>query len=151
MKWVLGVAGVLTVGAALGFWAQSGQGAQGLPYQDATAIRDGAVLYARNCASCHGADLEGQANWKQRGADGYLPAPPHDPTGHTWHHPVSQLVAITQLGTEKMVGGGYKSRMSGFQPVLSDDQIIAILAYIKSTWPQDVIDAHNQINAKASQ
>ena len=46
----------------------------------------GQTLYTNNCASCHGAKLEGQPNWRSPNADGVLPAPPHDPTGHTWHH-----------------------------------------------------------------
>ena len=48
----------------------------------------GEQVYAQNCAACHGAKLEGQANWRQRGFNGYMPAPPHDETGHTWHHPI---------------------------------------------------------------
>ena len=43
----------------------------------------GQSLYADNCASCHGANLEGQPNWQSPDADGVLPAPPHDGTGHT--------------------------------------------------------------------
>jgi mono/diheme cytochrome c family protein len=46
----------------------------------------GQSLYADSCASCHGANLEGQPNWQSPNADGVLPAPPHDRTGHTWHH-----------------------------------------------------------------
>ncbi len=36
----------------------------------------GRGVYQTHCAACHGADLEGQPNWRQRGADGLLPAPP---------------------------------------------------------------------------
>ena len=117
-------------------------------YLDATIVAQGAGLYAENCASCHGENLRGQANWKQRDADGYLPAPPHDETGHTWHHPSPQLFQITKFGTEQLVGGTYKSRMAGYSEILSDDEIIAVLAYIKSTWPDQVIAKHNQINVK---
>ena len=46
----------------------------------------GQALYADSCAACHGANLEGQPDWRVPGADGILPAPPHDETGHTWHH-----------------------------------------------------------------
>lgn len=121
----------------------------GLPYLDTSVTRQGQQLYAENCASCHGANLEGQANWKSRDKDGYLPAPPHDETGHTWHHPMSVLIATTALGTEELIGNGYKSHMPGFQSTLSEAEIVAVLAYIKSSWPQKVIDIHNQINAEA--
>ncbi|MBL4645745.1 MAG: c-type cytochrome, partial [Rhizobiales bacterium] len=49
-------------------------------------VKKGAVIYAEYCASCHGADLEGQPNWQSPDADGKMPAPPHDQRGHTWHH-----------------------------------------------------------------
>lgn len=120
------------------------------PYEDAERVANGAALYAENCASCHGEQLEGQPDWKQRDADGYLPAPPHDAAGHTWHHPDEQLLAIVTLGTEAIVGGGYKSNMQGFGDVLSEDEILDVMAYIKSTWPEQVVATHNEINARAS-
>ena len=124
--------------------------AQGpLPYTDAARVAAGAELYAENCASCHGADLQGQPNWKVRDADGYLPAPPHDVTGHTWHHPDTQLIDIVSRGTEAIVGNGYASRMIGYGEILSDQEIRDVLAYIKSTWPAEVIEMHNDINARS--
>ena len=122
-----------------------------LPYDHPEAVARGEVLYAENCASCHGADLTGQegVDWRVRDAEGYLPAPPHDETGHTWHHPDAILVAITTLGTEALVGGDYRSNMIGFGDVLSEQEILDVLAYIKSTWPERVIEIHNGINADA--
>lgn len=60
----------------------------------------GRQVYVEHCASCHGANLEGQPNWKQRLPTGRLPAPPHDATGHTWHHSDRQLFRIVSSGTE---------------------------------------------------
>jgi mono/diheme cytochrome c family protein len=118
-----------------------------IPYSDQPAVDRGKTLYDDNCASCHGANLEGQADWRRRDSDGYLPAPPHDATGHTWHHPDSQLFAITKHGTQALVGADYKTRMIGFGDSLDDAEILAVLAYIKSTWPDQIIARHNQINA----
>ena len=101
---------------------------------DAQLVAVGEILYQQHCASCHGAELEGQANWKQRDENGYLPAPPHDETGHTWHHPDEQLFEITKIGTEAFVGMGYRSNMIGFEDQLSDSEIWAVLAFIKSEW-----------------
>lgn len=126
----------------------SGEGL--LPYRNSAATAQGAGIYANNCASCHGTDLQGEPDWRRPDSEGYLPAPPHDQTGHTWHHPDAQLIAITRLGTETLVGGNYRSRMAGFDDILSEDEILAVLAYIKSTWPEQVIDQHNRINAAAS-
>lgn len=120
-----------------------------LPYRDSKVVARGAGLYAEYCGSCHGAELEGQKNWRRPDGDGYLPAPPHDANGHTWHHPDRQLIEITRLGTEKLAGGNYKSRMTGFGDSLDEAQIIAILAYIKSTWPKRIQDRHDQINEDA--
>lgn len=115
-------------------------------YRDSGIVAAGKEIYVAQCASCHGASLEGQPNWRERGADGYLPAPPHDETGHTWHHPDAQLFEITRLGTETVVGGGYRSQMIGFNDVLTDDEIRAVLAYIKSTWPARIIERHDGMN-----
>tara|TARA_R110000737_G_scaffold127217_2_gene159730 strand:- start:57 stop:461 length:405 start_codon:yes stop_codon:yes gene_type:complete len=96
----------------------------------------GAALYQQHCASCHGAELQGQPDWRSPGPDGRLPAPPHDATGHTWHHDDDILFRITRDGTATVVGGGYESDMPGFGGALSEAQIRVILDYIKSTWPE---------------
>jgi len=145
--------GLLLAGCAISalgwvFWpgAQSGT----LPYRNAAITGQGSVIYAENCASCHASDLKGEPDWRRPRADGYMPAPPHDQTGHTWHHPDAHLIEITRIGSEAMVGGNYRSRMGGFGDVLSEQEIVAVLAYIKSTWPTQVIDQHNRINADAA-
>jgi mono/diheme cytochrome c family protein len=120
-----------------------------LPYTDAEVVAEGRAIYADHCAACHGANLEGQPDWRQADAEGYLPAPPHDETGHTWHHPDALLIEITTRGTEAVVGDGYRSNMGGFGGILSDDEILAVLAYIKSTWPPRVIALHDRLNADA--
>lgn len=124
-------------------------GAGMFPYRESQAVEQGRALYADYCAACHGAQLEGETNWRDRDQDGYLPAPPHDVTGHTWHHPDAQLFAITKYGIEAIVGNGYKSRMMGYQDILTDKEILSILAFIKSTWPEAVIARHDQLNRSA--
>jgi hypothetical protein len=32
--------------------------------------------------------------------------------------------------------------------VLSDDEIIAVLSFIKSTWPKDLQEYHDELNAR---
>lgn len=95
----------------------------------------GQAVYAANCASCHGVNLEGEPDWKRRKDSGRMPAPPHDASGHTWHHADRHLFTITKLGVSAVVPG-YESDMPGFEGVLSDDEIAAVLAFIKSTWPE---------------
>ena len=78
--WIIMAAGLAAVTGAAGLlFAQADLD---LPNATGDPVA-GAQLYAENCASCHGANLEGQADWRSPGPDGRLPAPPHDETGHT--------------------------------------------------------------------
>lgn len=103
---------------------------------DATKVALGARIYAEHCAACHGARLEGQPNWRQKLPNGRMPAPPHDESGHTWHHPDQVLFGITKYGLVpgKYAPPGYQSDMPGFGDKLSDDQIWATLSFIQSHW-----------------
>ncbi len=107
----------------------------------------GQEVYAQNCASCHGANLEGQPNWKRRLENGRMPAPPHDESGHTWHHSDQDLFEITKLGVGGVVAG-YESDMLAFGEILSDEEIASVLAFIKSTWPERQRDVQARITAK---
>ena len=99
-------------------------------------IAQGQALYGVRCASCHGKNLEGQPNWKTPLPSGRMPAPPHDKSGHTWHHSDVALAGVTKLGLKPFAGDNYESDMPAFSSILSDKEIEAILTYIKSTWPE---------------
>lgn len=120
------------------------------PDNEAVVMR-GRAVYEAQCASCHGEMLEGQANWRQRGENGRLPAPPHDASGHTWHHVDKQLFELTKVGPAALVGDGYESDMPGYADTLSDDDIVAVLSYIKSTWPKDIRQRHDLLNGRQRQ
>ena len=110
----------------------------------------GQILYTNNCASCHGAKLEGQPNWQSPNSDGILPAPPHDATGHTWHHDNELLFEYTKLGGKGALAArgitDFNSGMPAFDGVVSDEDIWDILAFIKSTWPEREQDAQASRN-----
>lgn len=116
-------------------------------YDDAGAVARGRTIYDESCAACHGANLQGQDDWRMPNADGRAKAPPHDQSGHTWHHPDVQLFQIVKYGTAALVGNGYESDMAGYEDVLSDEQIHDVMAFIKSTWPEQIIERHNAMNA----
>ncbi|WP_425260322.1 c-type cytochrome [Rubrivivax sp. RP6-9] len=118
---------------------------------DAAVTALGQKVYAAQCAACHGARLEGQSNWRERGPDGRLPAPPHDPSGHTWHHPDELLFRITKHGVAKAANlKDYASAMPAYDGVLSDVEIVAALSWIKAQWPADIRARHDELNRAAS-
>jgi mono/diheme cytochrome c family protein len=146
----------ITLIAALIWWdaAQRGNaGAHGAvpDMSDARRIAAGKRVYDAHCASCHGANLEGQADWKTRRADGRLPAPPHDDSGHTWHHPFDVLFAITKHGlVPPYAPDGYASDMPGFGGRLSDEEIWNVLAYIRSRWSDRVRAMHDALQRQVA-
>ena len=99
----------------------------------------GESVYASNCASCHGADLEGQANWQTPNDDGTFRSPPHDESGHTWHHPDSYLLDRIRNGTQGLDANMQAlSNMPAYAEQLTDAEIEAVLTFIKSRWPEAI-------------
>lgn len=115
---------------------------------DAELVELGRQVYGTQCASCHGATLQGQPDWRQRLPSGRLPAPPHDETGHTWHHPDPMLFEMTKYGVQKFGPPGYQSDMAPFEDILSDREMWAALAFIKSTWPPKIRSRQKQIDKR---
>jgi mono/diheme cytochrome c family protein len=116
---------------------------------DASLVSLGQKIYLQNCASCHGVKLEGQKNWQTRDDEGYLLAPPHDETGHTWHHTDEYLFLMTKYGIEKIIGKKYPNNMPAYEDILSDKEIIAVLSFIKSSWSKKIQEIHNNINLRS--
>jgi mono/diheme cytochrome c family protein len=118
-----------------------------MPTLDPEMVVRGAAIYAANCAECHGASLEGEANWQQPKPDGSFRAPPHDNTGHIWHHSDEQLMEAIGLGGSRLpaeIGG--TSAMPAFAEALDEAEIEAVLSYIKSTWPEDIRQVQWQVS-----
>lgn len=124
--------------AAAGYALLLGAGPSRADADDADLVALGRTVYAEHCAECHGKNLEGEPGWRTPKADGTLPAPPHDENGHTWHHGDELLFRYTKEGGEAVVPPGFKSGMPPFGDILTDEEIWAVLAFIKSTWPDPV-------------
>lgn len=127
--------------AVIGLLAQQNRPPDRADASDPQLVARGAVVYQQNCMACHGGNLEGQPNWRRMNADGTLPAPPHDASGHTWHHSDQVLFDVTKWGSAAVAGSNFKSAMPVYAEVLDDADIWAVLAYIKSRWPPEIQDA----------
>jgi mono/diheme cytochrome c family protein len=103
--------------------------------ENAAAVLEGKRLYASHCASCHGRKLQGQLLWQVQDEFAGRRAPAHDQTGHSWQHADEDLFAMTKFGRFATTPAAAKSYMPAYAQNLSDDQILATIAYIKATWP----------------
>lgn len=128
------IATVLTATAGLAAAGLAWQASEKSSAPTAAQLARGAAVYTEACASCHGASLEGQPDWRSPGPDGRLPAPPHDETGHTWHHSDRILLDIMTRGTAAVVGGSYESNMPGFGDTYSEEDLRAVIEWLKSRW-----------------
>ena len=108
------------------------------PDPDAVAL--GARVYAEHCAACHGARLEGEQNWRQPGPDGRRRAPPHDDSGHTWHHSDRWLFQFVENGPKRPAGKGSDVAEShAYGQILSNAEIRAVVRYINSHWSDETL------------
>ncbi len=140
LGFVAGVALVVAVGVAIGWrlhWfaaaPASGPILDTRPASNFTAVElRGQALYYANCASCHGGPTGG----------GMMDYPPrHNSNGHTWHHPDCELKQIIREGGDEMtammrdmMASREAPKMLAFKDKLSDADIDAVLAYIKTMW-----------------
>jgi mono/diheme cytochrome c family protein len=146
--WLLAGAAFFLVGAIIFALWDAGSD---IDPTDQAQVAAGSHVYAAHCGSCHGANLEGQPNWRQRLPNGRMPAPPHDASGHTWHHPDAVLFGIVKEGMVpgKFAPPGYQSDMPAFAGILSDEKIRAVLAYIKSSWPDRQLAYQRQMDIRS--
>lgn len=101
----------------------------------AALIASGKLIYRRACASCHGKRLQGQPLWQLKDQFEGRRAPAHDQTGHTWSHSDEALFHMVHNGRFPSMSATTLSYMPAFRNVLSTQQIVATLAFIKATWP----------------
>jgi len=99
------------------------------PELDSEKIAQGKALYIQYCATCHKANGEGDPDWKIRNEDGSFNPPPHDSSGHTWHHDDDLLIDIITNGSSFP-----DTKMPVYKDQLSKEEVEATLEYIKSWW-----------------
>jgi mono/diheme cytochrome c family protein len=104
-------------------------------YEEAD-IEGGRSLYTQYCASCHGANGEGQFPDLPLLPDetGRFGAPPHNGNGHTSHHSDDWLIQYIREGGISQTNPELYYPMPAFGNQLSDAQIMQIIAFIKTIW-----------------
>jgi mono/diheme cytochrome c family protein len=112
--------------------------------QDEALISQGAKVYQANCAVCHGANAQGNANWRKKGPDGKYPPPPLNGSGHTWHHALPQLKEMIAEGSPPDQGN-----MPAWDDKLTDHEIDAVIAWFQSLWPDEVYAAWYEMQERA--
>ncbi|MBI3972977.1 MAG: cytochrome c [Chloroflexi bacterium] len=128
------MAGAALIAACGSVPAGAAPSAPPVPTLGAQQVRRGREVYVQYCATCHGPEAKGAANWQQPDARGNLPAPPHDDSGHTWRHPDAQLEEIIRNGQRDRFNKTPELTMPPFKDQLSDAEIAAVIAYFKSLW-----------------
>lgn len=92
--------------------------------------------YNKWCAHCHGWAGDGQplTTIQTTEANGFHPVPRHDSQGHTWQHPDQILFETIKYGVQASTN---LYPMSPYDAQFTDDEIFAIVEYIKQWWTDD--------------
>ena len=114
-------------------------------WYDSSRVESGREVYARNCSGCHGARGEATPDWRTREADGTFPPPPLNGTAHTWHHPFGVLAGQIKFGAPGGVG-----KMPAFGGALDDEDIVDVIAWFQSLWPDEIYARWWEIQQQAS-
>jgi S-disulfanyl-L-cysteine oxidoreductase SoxD len=113
---------------------------------DPTRVAAGRLIYAQRCSSCHGKRLQGQPLWQLQDEYSGRRAPAHDESGHTWEHSDEDLFHITRYGRFSATPPNVTSYMPAFEGVLSDEQILDVIAFIKARWPLGLRTSQSLLN-----
>ncbi len=113
--------------------AVTAHAAEGKRWYSEAQLQLGEQVYGQHCASCHGKQAEGTPDWRKTGPDGKYPPPPLNGTAHAWHHSLRVLLRQIRMGG-KPLGG----TMPGFAGKLSNEEMLAAIAWFQSHWPDNI-------------
>lgn len=106
-------------------------------------VAGGQQLYEANCQTCHGGPTGGAM----------MDYPPkHNANGHTWHHADCELTEIIKTGAgpmidmmREMMAPPGAPTMPAWREKLTDGEIDAVLAYIKTMWTPEERDVQAEV------
>lgn len=119
-------------------------------YNEAQVSR-GSSLYKANCAFCHGDALEGKLGWDKVYPSGGRPALPLNGHGVITRLADQDLMDVIKYGGQPFSPADYKNDMPGFEMLLSDGDIWAVVAYIKSRWSDETIKRQRDASEQRDQ
>lgn len=141
---VISILGLIAVAAWAMFAASADKEDGFLQWRDPAVTSAGQTLYRTHCSACHGMP-DGSTPPVAHASE--KPAPPHDATGHTWQHPDFALFQLIRDGIAVANCTPVDPQfMPTFRGIVSDAELVAILSYIKSSWPEDIRLNHNRVN-----
>lgn len=127
----------ITVGSI--YWDRwSNESATAADHANPAQVALGHTLYDQHCAFCHGQDLAGKPGWDGDYPTGGRPPLPLDGSGAIARLGDRDLFDITKFGGQPFSPPTYKNDMPGFEGRLADADIWAILAFVKSRWPDEI-------------
>ncbi|EDP64396.1 cytochrome c, class I [alpha proteobacterium BAL199] len=142
---VIGTA--ITMGSI--FWEQwSNETATAANPANPAQVALGHSLYDQHCAFCHAADLQGRTGWDGDHPNGNRPPLPLDGAGAIWRLGDRDLFDVIKFGGQPFSPPTYKNDMPGFEGRLSDADLWAILAFVKSRWPAEIHEKQEQAAAE---
>jgi mono/diheme cytochrome c family protein len=115
---------------------------------DAAMTTRGAHTYWRQCRGCHGSYLQGQPFWQLVDANYGRRAPALDETGRAWRRSDEDLFHIIKFGRYAERPQTLGSQMPAFQGWLDDQDTLAVLAYVKASWPLGLRSLQAQRNPR---
>ena len=109
---ILGVVFILLV---VGLMWQAGSSGTATDLAPPEVLAQGETIYRENCVACHGDNGEGNIG------------PALNGSAHAWHHPDAQLLSFIRDG----IPG---TQMTAQGDKLSEEEINAVISYLKSWW-----------------
>ncbi|MEM7800066.1 MAG: cytochrome c, partial [Chloroflexota bacterium] len=109
----------------------------------------GERVYASQCGACHGVDFAGQPEWKIPNRDGTLKAPPLNEDGLLVSYSDAIIEEKIRYGAALLNDDMQRlSNMPAYDTILTDEEIDAVIAYIKAQWPPEAQEVQSQITAE---
>ena len=110
-----GILGVLFLLLVVGLIWQVSSGGTTADIAPPEVLAQGEIVYQENCVACHGEN-----------GQGYI-GPALNGSAHAWHHPDPLLVSFIRDGIPD-------TQMPAQRDNLTDEEIDAVISYMKSWW-----------------